>query len=72
MKTAIFASLIAGVAAFAPSKSAQSTSALKSFDDDFGASKWDGGYFDPLGLVADGDQAKFDRLRLTEIKHGRE
>jgi hypothetical protein len=29
------------------------------------------GYFDPLGLVADGDQAKFDRLRYVEIKHGR-
>lgn len=29
------------------------------------------GFFDPLGLVADGDQAKFDRLRAVEIKHGR-
>jgi len=29
------------------------------------------GFFDPLGLVADGDQAKFDRLRYVEIKHGR-
>lgn len=27
--------------------------------------------FAALGLVADGDQAKFDRLRLTEVKHGR-
>jgi Chlorophyll A-B binding protein len=26
---------------------------------------------DPLGLVADGDQEKFDRLRFVEIKHGR-
>jgi Chlorophyll A-B binding protein len=26
---------------------------------------------DPLGLVADGDQEKFDRLRYVEIKHGR-
>ena len=25
----------------------------------------------PLGLVADGDQEKFDRLRGVEIKHGR-
>ena len=29
------------------------------------------GVFDPLGLVADGDQTKFDRLRYVEIKHGR-
>lgn len=29
------------------------------------------GFFDPLGLVADGDQEKFDRLRTVEIKHGR-
>jgi len=74
MKLALFASLLAGAAAFAPSqtKQASTTSALQAFDDDFGASKWDGGAFDPLGLVADGDQAKFDRLRLTEVKHGRE
>jgi hypothetical protein len=29
------------------------------------------GFFDPLGLVADGDQEKFDRLRYVELKHGR-
>ena len=29
------------------------------------------GFFDPLGLVADGDQEQFDRLRYVEIKHGR-
>lgn len=29
------------------------------------------GYWDPLGLLKDGDQAKFDRLRLVETKHGR-
>jgi hypothetical protein len=29
------------------------------------------GFFDPLGLVADGNQEKFDRLRYVEIKHGR-
>ena len=29
------------------------------------------GYFDPLGLVADGDEEKFERLRYVEIKHGR-
>merc|ERR1711935_1122056 len=29
------------------------------------------GFYDPLGLVEDGDQKKFDRLRYVEIKHGR-
>lgn len=29
------------------------------------------GFYDPLGLVADGNQANFDRLRFVEIKHGR-
>merc|ERR1711971_1045397 len=29
------------------------------------------GFFDPLGLVADGDKDNFDRLRYVELKHGR-
>ncbi len=29
------------------------------------------GFWDPLGLVADGDEAKFARLRTVETKHGR-
>merc|ERR1712021_56473 len=29
------------------------------------------GFFDPLGLVADGDEEKFARLRYVEVKHGR-
>ena len=29
------------------------------------------GLFDPLGLVANGDQDRFDRLRYVEVKHGR-
>jgi hypothetical protein len=29
------------------------------------------GLFDPLGLIADGSQEKFDLLREYEIKHGR-
>lgn len=29
------------------------------------------GFFDPLGMVADGDREKFDRLRYVELKHGR-
>merc|ERR1712228_185605 len=29
------------------------------------------GFWDPLGLVEDADQERFDRLRAVEIKHGR-
>jgi hypothetical protein len=29
------------------------------------------GVFDPLGLLEDADQARFDRLRYVELKHGR-
>merc|ERR1712029_1200975 len=29
------------------------------------------GFFDPLGLLNDADQERFDRLRYVEVKHGR-
>ena len=71
MKTAILASLVASAAAFAPAQQKASSSALSmSFENELGAQP-PLGFFDPLGLVADGDQEKFDRLRYVEIKHGR-
>jgi hypothetical protein len=72
MKSVIIASLLASAVAFtfAPAKSASKTSALNSFEDELGAQSTLG-FFDPLGLIADGDQEKFDRLRYVEIKHGR-
>ncbi|GAX18741.1 hypothetical protein FisN_26Hu032 [Fistulifera solaris] len=70
MKTAVLASLIASAAAFAPAQKTASSTALKAFEDELGAQA-PLGFFDPLGLVADGDQEKFDRLRYVEIKHGR-
>ena len=70
MKTAIIASLIASAAAFAPAKQATKTTSLNSFENELGAQD-PLGFFDPLGLVADADQEKFDRLRYVEIKHGR-
>jgi hypothetical protein len=70
MKSLIIASLLASAAAFAPAQSASKTSALNSFEGELGAQA-PLGFFDPLGLVADGDQEKFDRLRYVEIKHGR-
>jgi len=70
MKSAIFASLIAAASAFAPVQQGQTATSLKAFEDVLGAQP-PLGYFDPLGLVEDGDQEKFDRLRYVEIKHGR-
>jgi hypothetical protein len=73
MKLAILASLLASAAAFAPAQNAVRTSVatnMASFEKSLGAQA-PLGFYDPLGLVADGDQAKFDRLRYVEIKHGR-
>eukprot|EP00522_Entomoneis_paludosa_P015792 CAMPEP_0172453208 /NCGR_PEP_ID=MMETSP1065-20121228/10635_1 /TAXON_ID=265537 /ORGANISM="Amphiprora paludosa, Strain CCMP125" /LENGTH=200 /DNA_ID=CAMNT_0013205385 /DNA_START=522 /DNA_END=1124 /DNA_ORIENTATION=+ len=70
MKSAVFASLLAAASAFAPASQKASSSALKAFEDELGAQP-PLGFFDPLGLVASGDQEKFDRLRYVEIKHGR-
>merc|ERR1719206_227476 len=71
MRTAVLASLIATATAFAPAKqSARSSTAIKAFEDALGAQP-PLGFFDPLGLVEDGDQEKFDRLRYVELKHGR-
>ena len=71
MKIAILASLLATAAAFAPAKDAARTSSLSmAFENELGAQK-PLGFWDPLGLVKSGDQAKFDRLRYVEIKHGR-
>jgi hypothetical protein len=70
MKTAILASLVATAAAFAPAQQQVSTTSLSAFEDALGAQP-PIGFYDPLGLVASGDQDTFDRLRFVEIKHGR-
>jgi hypothetical protein len=72
MKSVIAASLIASAAAFAPAQQSARTSVATAmaFEDALG-SQAPLGFFDPLGLVADGDQDKFDRLRYVELKHGR-
>lgn len=48
------------------------TSALRSssFENEIGAQP-PLGFYDPLGLLADADQARFNRLRYVELKHGR-
>ena len=70
MKLIIAATLAASAAAFAPSHVAQTTTSLSAFEGEVGVQA-PLGLFDPLGLLDDADQERFDRLRYVEIKHGR-
>jgi len=70
MKSAIFAAVIGSAAAFAPAPAAKTVSALNAFESELGAQP-PLGFFDPLGLLDQAGQARFDRLRYVEIKHGR-
>lgn len=71
----IFASLV-GISAFAPTPNSRittgsSTGSLKmAFEEALGAQA-PLGFWDPLGLLEDADEERFDRLRTVEIKHGR-
>ncbi|KAL3908412.1 MAG: hypothetical protein SGILL_008490 [Bacillariaceae sp.] len=70
MKTAIVASFIASAAAFAPVSQKTSSTSLKAFENEIGAQP-PLGFYDPLGLLNDSDQERFDKLRYVELKHGR-
>mmetsp|Transcript_20399 Transcript_20399/g.28697 ORF Transcript_20399/g.28697 Transcript_20399/m.28697 type:complete len:199 (-) Transcript_20399:155-751(-) len=70
MKLATLALLAGSAAAFAPSKVAQTSTSLNAFESELGVQP-PLGFFDPLGLLDDADQERFDRLRYVEIKHGR-
>lgn len=72
MKTAIFASLIACAAAFAPAQNSARTSVALQADlsGEIGAQA-PLGYFDPLDMTCGGDKDIFDELRIVELKHGR-
>ena len=64
-------SLIACAAAFVPTASRKmKTSVMMNFENAIGAQP-PLGFWDPLGLLKDADQARFDRLRYVETKHGR-
>eukprot|EP00574_Skeletonema_japonicum_P005085 CAMPEP_0201714030 /NCGR_PEP_ID=MMETSP0593-20130828/660_1 /ASSEMBLY_ACC=CAM_ASM_000672 /TAXON_ID=267983 /ORGANISM="Skeletonema japonicum, Strain CCMP2506" /LENGTH=69 /DNA_ID=CAMNT_0048203255 /DNA_START=23 /DNA_END=228 /DNA_ORIENTATION=+ len=69
MKSAIIAALIGSAAAFAPAQTGKATTALNAFENEVGAQP-PLGCFDPLGLLDDADQERFDRLRYVELKHG--
>jgi hypothetical protein len=69
---AVLVALVGSAAAFAPAPQVHSSSALaaKPFADALGVQA-PLGLWDPLGIIADGDQEKFDLFREVELKHGR-
>lgn len=71
MKFNLVLSLLLTVAtAFSPARKAYQSSCLQAFEEEIGAQP-PLGFFDPLGLLADADEDRFNRLRYVEIKHGR-
>ena len=58
------------MAAFVPSSRVQSPTLKMAFETAEGAQA-PLGFFDPLGLLKDADEARFDQLRFVELKHGR-
>mmetsp|Transcript_46562 Transcript_46562/g.56362 ORF Transcript_46562/g.56362 Transcript_46562/m.56362 type:complete len:206 (-) Transcript_46562:204-821(-) len=70
MKLAVLASLLASAAAFAPSPRLATKTSLSAFENELGAQE-PLGFYDPLGLLDDADEARFNRLRYVELKHGR-
>ena len=72
MKSVIIASLIASAAAFAPAQVGSRASTAVSLDisGELGAQA-PLGAFDPLNIMADADQEKFNTWREIEIVHGR-
>merc|ERR1712157_217461 len=70
-KLAITTILATYAAAFAPApKVAQTTAMQMAFESELGVQP-PLGFWDPLGLLNDADQEKFERLRYVELKHGR-
>ncbi|EJK45155.1 hypothetical protein THAOC_36248 [Thalassiosira oceanica] len=67
---AVIAATLATASAFAPAQIGQSSTQLDAFQNELGAQA-PLGFFDPLGMLDDADQARFDRLRFVELKHGR-
>ena len=70
-RLATFVALLAFATAFAPTGRVASSTAIKmQFEEALGAQP-PLGFWDPLGLLKDADQDRFDRLRYVETKHGR-
>jgi hypothetical protein len=72
MKTVICASLVASAAAFAPTSTQKSGSALNAFTPDtIPGALPPVGFFDPLGFAEKADEATLKRYREAELTHGR-
>ena len=71
MKLVLISTLFASAAAFAPSRIAQSTSALSASLDGVPGALAPMGVFDPLGLADKATVATLARYREAEIAHGR-
>ena len=70
-RVSFFIAILASAAAFAPVGRITTSSGLKmSFESELGAQP-PLGFWDPLNLLKDADQERFDRLRYVEVKHGR-
>jgi hypothetical protein len=71
-RLAVVALLAATASAFAPSamRASKSSTLKMSYESEAGAIG-PIGFFDPLGLSANIDQATFDQYRTAELKHGR-
>ena len=69
-QTLLFSLLATSASAFVPVKEERSLSSRRAFEEAIGAQP-PLGFFDPLGLLADADEDRFNRLRYVEIKHGR-
>ena len=69
-RTLILLATLVSSSAFSPISSVRSSGLRMSFEDALGAQP-PLGFWDPLGLLKDADQARFDRLREVEVKHGR-
>lgn len=69
MKLAVFSTLIAGAAALAASSKKKVVKPV-GFEAALGAQE-PLGLYDPLGLLDNADEARFERLRYVELKHGR-
>mmetsp|Transcript_118684 Transcript_118684/g.343290 ORF Transcript_118684/g.343290 Transcript_118684/m.343290 type:complete len:208 (-) Transcript_118684:12-635(-) len=71
MKTvAAIALLATSAAAFAPQQESRASTSLAAYEDALGAQK-PLGFWDPLNFLDGADEARFNRLRYVEIKHGR-
>jgi light-harvesting complex I chlorophyll a/b binding protein 1 len=69
MKFALFASLVASAAAFAPAPAAKASTSLKVNELELGVTE-PLGVYDPLGWL-DSEPEAFERRRAVERKHGR-